>query len=177
VRRVAIVLGLLTLAWPGGGRRRAGRGPPAKSEQAKQEEAKKAAEAGLHERGPRQGQAADDSSSSVLLLLQGRRETLRGFVLRRDRPRTSGFTDGSAARSRLAQVEARIQELQAKLNPMSTTFIYGGLGSNSLTEEAEVKAELAQSDGQLNEARQAVADATRALQDFRQGRLPSNAER
>jgi hypothetical protein len=77
-----------------------------------------------------------------------------------------------AAQSRLAQLEARIRELQAKLNPMSTTFIYGDFNTsgNKANEEAEVRAELSQSEVDLNAARQAVALATQALQDFRQGR-------
>jgi hypothetical protein len=84
----------------------------------------------------------------------------------------------TAAQSRVAEVEGRIRELQGKLNPMSTTYVYGDLnvGGNKIAEEAQVKAELAQADADLTAARQAVVDATRALQEFRQGRHPSNPE-
>ena len=85
------------------------------------------------------------------------------------------YVDGlQAAQTRLAQIEARIQELQDKLNPMSTTFIYGdynSFGTDKVKEEAEVRAALTQSQTDLDGARQAVAAATRALQDFKQGRL------
>lgn len=83
------------------------------------------------------------------------------------------YLDGlREAQSRLAQLEGRIRELQAKLNPMSTTFIYGdfNVSGDKAAEEAQVRAELAQSEADLNSARQAVAAATQALQDFRQGR-------
>jgi hypothetical protein len=86
------------------------------------------------------------------------------------------YVDGlQAARNRLTELEARIRELQAKLNPMSTTFIYGdfNVSGNKAAEEAEVRAELTQSEADLASARQAVAVATQALQDFKLGRVPA----
>ncbi len=79
----------------------------------------------------------------------------------------------NAARARVAEIESRIKELQAKLNPMSTTFIYGdfNVGGDKVAEEAAVKAELAQAEAQRGDARQAVAQASQAAQEsFRQGR-------
>jgi hypothetical protein len=77
-----------------------------------------------------------------------------------------------AAQTRVSETEARVQELGAKLNPMSSSFIYGPTGSNSANEEAEVRSELQQAEGQLNEARQALVAANQALEDVRQGRAP-----
>jgi hypothetical protein len=77
-----------------------------------------------------------------------------------------------AARDRVAAVESRIQGLQAKLNPMSGSFIYGASGSNSANEEAEVRAQLQQAEGELSGARQALVEANQALEDVHQGRSP-----
>jgi hypothetical protein len=78
-----------------------------------------------------------------------------------------------SAQEQLASVEARIQELSAKLNPMSGSFIYGSQGSNSANEEAQVRAGLSQAEAQLLVARQAVAAANESIQDFRR-RRPSS---
>ena len=78
-----------------------------------------------------------------------------------------------SAQEQLASVEARIQELSAKLNPMSASFIYGSQGSNSANEEAQVRAGLSQAEAQLLAARQAVAAANESIQDFRR-RRPSS---
>ncbi len=74
------------------------------------------------------------------------------------------------AQTRVSQLESRIQELGAKLNPMSGSFIYGATGSNSANEEAEVRGQLRQAESELTEARQAVQTANQTLQEFRQGR-------
>ncbi len=75
-----------------------------------------------------------------------------------------------AAQAELRGAENRIRELSAKLNPMSTTYIYGSGGSNDANEELRVREELRQAEPQLLAARQAVATANQNLQDFRQGR-------
>jgi hypothetical protein len=76
----------------------------------------------------------------------------------------------AAARVRVQQVQARLEELQAKLNPMSTAFIFGPMGSNNTNEELSTRAELQQGPARLAEAAAAVADAEQALADFRRGR-------
>ncbi len=76
----------------------------------------------------------------------------------------------TAAQSRVSTIEARIQELRSKLNPMSGSFIYGAYGSNSANEEAAVRSELQQAETDLAGARQEVAAATEALARARQGR-------
>ena len=76
------------------------------------------------------------------------------------------------AQSRVEAVEARIRELSAKLNPMSTTFIYGATGSNNANEEAEVRQQLQETEAELREARGALAAANEALEDARRGRAP-----
>ena len=71
----------------------------------------------------------------------------------------------SSAKARVAGLEARVREVGAKLNPMSTSFIYGAGGSGSANEEAEVRSELRQLEADLGEARQELARATEALED------------
>jgi hypothetical protein len=80
-----------------------------------------------------------------------------------------------SAQEQVASVQARIQELSAKLNPMSGSFIYGSGGSNSANEEAQVRAALSQAEGQLLAARQALAAANENIQDFRRRRTPSSS--
>ena len=76
------------------------------------------------------------------------------------------------AQAQVEAVEARIRELSGKLNPMSTTFIYGASGSNSANEEAEVRQQLQEAEGQLREARSGLAAANQAMEDARRGRAP-----
>jgi hypothetical protein len=77
------------------------------------------------------------------------------------------------ARSALAAAEARVQELQDRLNPMSINFVFGAATSGDQTAEAaRVREELQQAEAQLGQARQALAQANQALEDFRMGRTP-----
>ena len=55
---------------------------------------------------------------------------------------------------------------------MSTTFIYGASGSNSANEEAEVRSQLQEAEGELREARMALTAANQAMEDARRGRAP-----
>jgi hypothetical protein len=84
-----------------------------------------------------------------------------------ERPLLDALT---AAQSRVSTIEARIQELRSKLNPMSGSFIYGAFGSNSANEEAAVRSELQQLETDLTDARREVAAATEALARARRGR-------
>jgi hypothetical protein len=76
------------------------------------------------------------------------------------------------AQARVEAVEARMRELQGKLNPMSTTFIYGASGSNSANEEAEVRQQLQEAESEMREARVALTAASQAMEDARRGRAP-----
>jgi hypothetical protein len=77
------------------------------------------------------------------------------------------------ARSALTAAEARVQELQDRLNPMSVNFVFGAATSGDQTgEAARVREELQQAEAQLGQARQALAQANQALEDFRMGRTP-----
>jgi hypothetical protein len=75
-----------------------------------------------------------------------------------------------AAEAEVAGAEAAVRELQAKLNPMSTSYIYGPSGSNDANEELRVREQIRQAEGQLRSAREALLAANQSLQDFRQGR-------
>lgn len=77
------------------------------------------------------------------------------------------------ARSAVTAAEARVQELQDRLNPMSVNFVFGAATSGDQTgEAARVREELQQAEAQLGQARQALAQANQALEDFRMGRTP-----
>jgi hypothetical protein len=75
----------------------------------------------------------------------------------------------TSAQARVEQLEAQVRSLGAKLNPMSSSFIYGATGSNSATEEAQVRAGLGQAEAGLTEARKALSAANGALSDARRG--------
>jgi hypothetical protein len=66
------------------------------------------------------------------------------------------------AKTRVAEIEAQINALSAKLNPMSGSFIYGAQGSNSANEEAQVRAQLSQMEVALTQARREMAEASEA---------------
>ena len=73
----------------------------------------------------------------------------------------------SAAQERVSAVEEQIRVLGDKLNPMSGSFIYGAGGSNSVAEEQQTRQQLTRSQGELAQARQAVAEAQEALRTHR----------
>ena len=76
------------------------------------------------------------------------------------------------AQARVEAVEARIRQLSTKLNPMSTSFIYGSSGSNSANEELEVRQQLRDAEIELREARTALTAASQAMEDAQRGRAP-----
>lgn len=78
------------------------------------------------------------------------------------------------AQAHAAAVEARVNDLAAKLNPMSGSFIYGSQGSNDANDEAETRQQLQAAEAELREARAAVSQANQALDDARRGRFPSS---
>lgn len=82
----------------------------------------------------------------------------------------------SAAQARVTSAQTKVQQLADKLNPMSVSYIYGAGGSNDANEELRVRAEMRDAENELQQARQDLAQANRALQDSRQGRRPSLVE-
>ena len=79
-----------------------------------------------------------------------------------------------SAQSRVQGLEAQIQELGAKLNPMSPSFIYAtssGTAGNLAGEEQRVRQALTQAEAQLVEARKALDQANESLDDARRGRF------
>jgi hypothetical protein len=103
---------------------------------------------------PRENEASDSSDSSP--------ETDR-----REQERTRRV---SAAQQQVTQAETQVRALADRLNPMSTSYIYGTGGSNDANEELRIRAELRQAETDLQAARQSVVTATRRLEDFRLGR-------
>jgi hypothetical protein len=80
------------------------------------------------------------------------------------------------AQSEVTAVENQIRQANAKLNPMSTDYIYGPSGSNSANDELRVRQELGDLQARLNEARRAVAEANQELQSHRRGRPAGRSE-
>jgi hypothetical protein len=174
VRRIATVLGLLALVLPGLAAAQ-GLGDAAARERArraKQDASKKAAVLTNEDldkgRPPAAERTGGEGASSAAASAGDYRESPP--IEDRLAPERPYLDAIMAAQTRVSQVESRVQELGAKLNPMSGSYIYGATGSNSANEEAEVREQLRQAESELNEARQAVVAANQALQDFRQGR-------
>jgi len=73
-----------------------------------------------------------------------------------------------AARDAVVAAEARLKELQDKLNPMSPSFIYGVTQTgDAYGEEARTREELRQAEGELAAARAALVQANEALEGAR----------
>jgi len=174
VRRVTTVLGLLALVLPAVSTAQ-GLGDAATRERAKRAAAKKAAEAKVFTNqdldasrppgtAPTSGQAASTREESPA---EAPTSPPIEDRLAAERPYLDAI---QAAQTRVSEIEQRIQDLRSKLNPMSGSFIYGASGSNSANEEAEVREQLNQAEGELNAARQTAVAANQALEDFKRGR-------
>jgi len=74
------------------------------------------------------------------------------------------------AQSEVASIEDQIRQANARLNPMSTDYIYGASGSNDPNEELRLRQELTELQARLVDARRAVATANEALRSHREGR-------
>jgi hypothetical protein len=76
-------------------------------------------------------------------------------VPRQDRVRT--------ARAQVEALEARLEVLQQRLNPMSTTYIYGStggpVGGSQADEELRIRSQISATEQQLAQARQALSAA------------------
>jgi len=172
--RVATIVGLLAVALPGSGVAQ-GLGDAAARERARREKLEQAKKAPVltnedldKGRPPGAAPAAAQGASSAAESGEAPRESPPlEDRLAAERPYLDALKE---AQTRVSQLESRIQELSAKLNPMSGSFIYGATGSNSANEEAEVREQLRQAESELTEARQAVQTANQTLQEFRQGR-------
>jgi hypothetical protein len=84
----------------------------------------------------------------------------------RSRARDSGGPDEAEierSRNRVRRLEAMVEELQQRLNPMSTTYIYGGtggpVGGVQSDEERAVRRQLDAAQQQLDQARESLAEA------------------
>jgi hypothetical protein len=174
VRRVATVLGLLAFVLPAVSTAQ-GLGDVAARERSKRDAGKKAAEAKVLtnedlDKGRPPGAARTGgpaASAPEASPAEAPTSPPMEDRLAAERPYLDAI---QAAQTRASEIEQRIQDLRSKLNPMSGSFIYGASGSNSANEEAEVRDQLNQAEGELNAARQAVVTANQALQDFKQGR-------
>jgi hypothetical protein len=66
------------------------------------------------------------------------------------------------ARTRVQRLEGKVEELEQKLNPMSTTYIYGGtggpVGGSQADEEIAIRRQLDATRDQLEDAREDVED-------------------
>jgi len=92
----------------------------------------------------------------------------------RRRQRQAAQATRDEAQARVESAESRVRELQDQLNPMSPSFVYAQPNAaNAPAEEARVRQELATATTELDGAREALAAATRHLEDVEQGRSPS----
>ena len=97
-----------------------------------------------------------------------------GRIPGRDDPLRPHQDAVSNAQAEVDRIEARIRELNGKLNPMSRDYIYGAAQSvDAAGEELRVKAELSELEGRLAQARQDLAAATESMRAAREGREPA----
>jgi hypothetical protein len=85
------------------------------------------------------------------------------------------YRDGvSNAQAEVDRIERQIQELNGRLNPMSRDYIYGAAQSGDAAgEELRIRAELAELEERLVDARRNLAVATETMQAARDGREPN----
>ena len=77
-----------------------------------------------------------------------------------ERPYLDAITE---AQAEVTHAQTRVQALGDKLNPMSTSYIYGAGGSNDANEELRVRDEMRQAERELEAARQKVVTANQNL--------------
>ena len=81
--------------------------------------------------------------------------------------------------ARVQALEASVEELQQRLNPMSTTYVFGGaggpVGGSQTDEAARVRSQLTAAEQQLAQARQALSASESALEQAR--RAPASSSR
>jgi len=80
-----------------------------------------------------------------------------------------------AAQKDVDTLEARLKELQASLNPMSPTYVYGGTVGGTANGEMRVQKEMRDTEAQLTAARQALETAKNELSELRLGRRPPSS--
>ncbi len=72
----------------------------------------------------------------------------------------------TAAETRVRSLEEQQTKLEARLNPMSTTFVYGAAQQiDAIAEERRIREELRKTQADLAEARQQLATARQKLSD------------
>jgi chromosome segregation ATPase len=80
-------------------------------------------------------------------------------------------TRADDARAEVASAEQRLKDLRDKLNPMSTSFIYGQANNvDQANEELRTRAEITEAEAQLAAAREALVKANQDYDDALQGR-------
>jgi len=124
---------------------------PGSKEPSKKEEGKEAAPAAR----PSRERPAEESSPGPLAERAAAEREYEGKV--------------DAAQKEMDALDARVRDLQAKLNPMSTTYIYGATGAVA-EDELRVRNELRDTEARLAAARQALETAKNELSEFRLGR-------
>ncbi len=94
------------------------------------------------------------------------RQRVRG----RSDPNRAQRDETSQAQSRVDRMEARIRELNGKLNPMSRDYVYGQARSvDAANEEIQIRQELSDLEGQLQGARQDLVEANAELSSADRG--------
>ncbi len=80
----------------------------------------------------------------------------------------------TAAQTRVVSLEQQVTTLEARLNPMSPTFVYGAAQQmDAIAEERRIREELQKTRAELAEARQQLEAARKDLDNS--GRSPSPA--
>jgi len=111
-----------------------------------------------------EGDASEDEAR------EERRRADRQRVRGRNDPNRAQRDEASQAQSRVDRTEARIRELNGKLNPMSRDYVYGQARSvDAANEEIQIRQELSDLEGQLQGARQDLVEASAELSSADRG--------
>ena len=103
----------------------------------------------------------DAASSSASPRREERPSRPSGRVRGRDDPDRQRRDEVSGAQAEVDGIEARIRELNGKLNPMSRDYVYGEARNvDAANEELRIRAELSELEDDLRRARQDLSEVT-----------------
>jgi len=105
--------------------------------------------------------SGDDAASSSTSPRREERPRPSGRVRGRDDPGRQRRDEVSRAQAEVDGIEARIRELNGKLNPMSRDYVYGEARNvDAANEELRIRAELNELENDLRRARQDLSEVS-----------------
>ncbi len=116
------------------------------------------------------GDDGDDGDTAAEREGRAEKQRSRARVRGRTDPNRAQRDEASRAQSEVDQIEARIRQLNGKLNPMSRDYVYGQAQSvDAANEEIQIRQELSQLEGRLRDARDDLTEANDELSNADRG--------